>query len=131
MHLEISQEPLDVEIDRENAAAQSEHLDQTLAYTATARTPGIKDCNIFHNTVEIYIDYIYIQIISNNMYKNNRSDIKEKNNFTLTAWPSGMSLAACSAAHSSAEGDRQAEGEDCRNDACVGGVNGIRVSPER
>ena len=63
MHLEISQEPLDAEIDRENAAAQSEHLDQTPAYTATARTPGIKDYNIFHNTVEIYIDYIYIQII--------------------------------------------------------------------
>ena len=63
MHLEISQEPLDAEIDRENAAAQSEHLDQTPAYTATARTPGIKDYNIFHNVVEIYIDYIYIQII--------------------------------------------------------------------
>ena len=39
---------------------RSEHLDQTPAYTATARTPGIKDYNIFHNTVEIYIDYIYI-----------------------------------------------------------------------
>ena len=60
MHLEISQEPLYAEIDRENAAAQSEHLDQTPAYTATARTPGIKDYNIFHNTVEIYIYIIYI-----------------------------------------------------------------------
>ena len=80
MHLEISQEPLDAEIDRENAAAQSEHLDQTPAYTATARTPGIKDYNIFHNTVEIYID---IYIYTNNMYKNNRSDIKETKQFYL------------------------------------------------
>ena len=48
--------------------------------------------------------------------------LKKNKKNTLTAWPSGMSLVACSAAHSSAEGDRQAEGEDCRNDACVGGV---------
>jgi hypothetical protein len=39
MHLEISQEPLDAELYRKNAAAQLEHPDQAPALTPTVRTP--------------------------------------------------------------------------------------------
>ena len=38
-HVKISQEPLDTEIYRKNAAAQSEHPDQAPAFTPTVRTP--------------------------------------------------------------------------------------------
>jgi len=39
IHFNISQEPLYVEIERKNAAPQSEQPDQALAFTTTVRTP--------------------------------------------------------------------------------------------
>ena len=41
MHLEISQEPLDAELYRKNAAAQLEHPDQAPAFTLTVRTLSV------------------------------------------------------------------------------------------
>ena len=38
MHMDMSQEPFCAEISRENAASQSEHLDQAPALTLTVRT---------------------------------------------------------------------------------------------